>query len=644
MNKKYFIPVVFFAIVSVAIAEDPAERAYFTSALPPKHKEKPPVKGWASNRVEEKLNRGLVAVPRDDGTVYLSWRLLKIDDSKIAFNVYRQTEGKAAVVLNKNPITTTTDFVDTDVPRNGKATYWVQTVQNNKEVPVSEKVVCDPNAIYSKGCLSIAFQGNYTPSKIAVADLNGDGVYDFVIKQPGRGIDPGGRPDTRGNTYKLEAYLSDGTFLWRKDLGSGIEPGVWYSPYVVYDFDGDGKAEVAVKTAPEDVRESDGRVRSGPEWCSILDGMTGKELTRVDWPPRELRYGDYNRQSRNQMGIAYLDGKTPCPLVARGTYKLMVLDAYQYHDKTLKRLWHWEGDDETPVIRSQGAHFMQSADVDGDGRDEVILGSAVIDDNGTCLWSAGLGHPDKALVTDIDPTHPGMEIFYAIEPHHDEGNGICMLDARTGKMLRSVGQKTTHVGAGFVADIDPSLPGLECWAMDSNKGDPNSRSSDSRPPRYLFSANGKLQATGAAVPRDDGWVFWDADLLREVIASGGWFSDSGTSVAKYGGPTLTSGIAGRIIMTADILGDWREEMITVQPGKLRVYTTTIPASDRRICLMQDAKYRADAAHLSMGYPQPPLTSYYLGVPVADSAKAKPVISAAAMKVLQTEVNSDEEGD
>jgi rhamnogalacturonan endolyase len=646
MNKKYFITVVFFAIVSVAIAEDLAERAYFTSALPPKHKEKPPVKGWASKRIDEKLNRGLVAVSKGDGSMYLSWRLFKDDDPKIAFNVYRSV-GDTPVKLNKSPITATTDFVDTTAPRNGKVTYWVQTVDNNRvmEAAVSEKVVCDPNTIYSKGCLSIAFQGDYTPSKIAVADLNGDGVYDFVIKQPGRGIDPGGRPDTRGNTYKLEAYLSDGTFLWRKDLGLGIEPGVWYSPYVVYDFDGDGKAEVAVKTGPADVRESDGRVRSGAEWCSILDGMTGKELARVDWPPRESRYGDYNRQSRNQMGIAYLDGKTPCLLVARGTYKLMVLDAYQYHDKELKQLWHWEGDDETPVIRSQGAHFMQSADVDGDGRDEVILGSAVIDDNGTCLWSAGLGHPDKALVTDIDPTHPGMEIFYAIEPHHDEGNGICMLDARTGTMLWSVGQKTNHVGAGFVADIDPSLPGLECWAMDSNKGDPNSRSSDSRPPRYLFSANGKLQAAGAAVPRDDGWVFWDADLLREVIASGGWFSDSGTSVAKYGGPTLTKGLAGRTIMTADILGDWREEIITAQSGKLCVYTTTIPASDRRVCLMQNPLYRADVANLSMGYPQPPLTDYYLGTPVADSAKAKPVISAMPQKPLpQSEAANPDDHD
>jgi rhamnogalacturonan endolyase len=397
------------------------------------------------------------------------------------------------------------------------------------------------------------------------------------------------------------------------------------------------------KLPPRPDRESDGRVRSGAEWCSILDGMTGKEQARADWPPRESRYGDYNRQNRNQMGIAYLDGKTPCLLVARGTYKLMVLDAYQYHDKTLKRLWHWEGDDETPVIRSQGAHFMQSADVDSDGRDEVVLGSAVIDDNGTCLWSAGLGHPDKAMVTDIDPAHPGMEIFYAIEPYRDDGMGICLLDARSGKTLWSVGQNTNHVGGGFVADIDPSLPGLECWASDSNKGNRNADSA-TRPLRYLFSAAGKLQAKDSAVPGDNGWLFWDGDLLREVITSGGWFYDSGASVKKYGGTILTKGINGRTVMTADILGDWREEIIVVRSGGLTVYTTPIPAVDRRVCLMQDSKYRADVAHLSMGYPQPPLTSYYLGVPAAESVKAKPVISAVAQQGTQDITMQDESED
>ena len=710
------------AVTLAAIAQDPKEREYNTPTLNPKHKEdKPKVAGWAKERVEEKLNRGMVAVPTSDGKVYLGWRLLKNDPPGTAFNIYRSVEGDVPMPLNKEPVTATTDFVDEQPALGRNCIYFVRPVVDGQEADSSTQVnIVDgrPAMIVTKQRKSesggeallkrdagkdklyyttIKFQGEYTPQRIAVADLNGDGTYDFVIKQPSQGIDPAGRPNTSGLTYKLEAYLSDGTFLWRKDLGPGIEPGIWYSPYMVYDFDGDGKAEVAVKTGPEDAREPDGRVRKGPEWVSVLDGMTGQEITRADWPPRDPRLGDYNRTNRNQMGIAYLDGKTPCLLVARGTYKLMVVDAYQYYDKKLERLWHWEGDDETPIIRSQGAHSMHSADVDEDGRDEVILGSCVLDDNGVCLWSVGLGHPDKCFVTDIVPTRPGLEIFYAIEPWHDDGKGVCLVEAKTGKIIWSIGKPTTHVGDGMVADVDPSIPGLECWAGESAKAG----STD----RYLFSAAGKLLATGGDVPGET-WLFWDGDLLRETIARSGFggggfgravmgrggsgqttgtlpggagqgrgaggrggasqttstlstrstpsttstlstrggpgrgsfgpggfgfggFSRGPSSIVKYKGDTLTTGVQGAVIMMADILGDWREELITVLPGELRVYTTTIPAKDRRVCLMQDPVYRAEVAHRSMAYEQSPVPGYYLGVSPAASATAASVIPKPA---------------
>jgi rhamnogalacturonan endolyase len=266
---------------------------------------------------------------------------------------------------------------------------------------------------------------------------------------------------------------------------------------------------------------------------------------------------------------------------------------------------------------------MHSADVDGDGRDEVVLGSAVLDDNGTCLWSVGLGHPDKCYVTDVDPTRPGLEIFYAIEPWHDDGKGICLADAKTGEILWSIGRRTEHVGDAMVADIDPSIPGLECFATEDPKGGSTAR--------YLFSAAGKLLGTGKEVPGCRHWVFWDGDLVRETIAAGGArsggprrgqagpakpgrggpgprrFEPGQSSVVKYKGLTLTPGIEGTIVMTADLLGDWREEILTVVPGELRIYTTTIPARDRRACLMQDPVYRAEVAHRSMGYEQSPVT-------------------------------------
>ncbi len=620
----------FCAVAFTAAAQDPAERAYHVPALNPKHKaDKPKVMGWAKQRIEEKLNRGMLATPNKDGKVYLGWRLVKSDAQGTAFNVYRSVEDGKPVKLNKNPLTVTTDFIDEQPAAGRRSAYWVRPVLKGKELPASEKAQLKAEARDRPYYRSIKFQGEYGAQKIALADLNGDGAYDFVIKQPASSIDPAGRPNTSGLTYKLEAYLSDGTFLWRRDLGSGIEPGIWYSPYVAYDFDGDGQAEVAVKTGPEEARDASGRVRTGPEWCSILDGMTGKEITRVDWPPRDPRLGDYNRTNRNQMGVAYLDSKTPALLVARGTYKLMVVDAYQYRNRRLERLWHWEGDDETPIVRSQGAHFMHSADIDEDGRDEVILGSAVLDDNGTCLWSVGLGHPDKVYVTDVDPTRPGLEIFYAIEPWHDDGKGVCLVHARTGKMIWTINQRTNHIGDGMCADIDPSVPGLECWAAEDPRGDPERKGYSGRAPHYMFSADGKPLGTREDVPHPSTWLFWDADLLRETIVGGGFRfgrgESAGASVVKYKGSTLTTGIQGNIAMAADILGDWREEIITVLPGELRIYTTTIPASDRRLCLMQDPVYRATVAHLSMGYPQSPVTGYYLGVSPADSATATPVI-------------------
>jgi len=631
MSGKIMLIVLLFCVVaSMAAAQDPAERQFFTPALNPKHKDKPKVKGWAERRIEEKLNCGVVAMPNGQGKVYLSWRLLKSDAQRATFNVYRSVGSEVPVKLNKEPVVATTDFIDEQPALGRDSAYWVRPVVEGKEFESSEKAMLKADANKDKlYYTSIKFQGTYTTQRVAVSDLDGDGTYDFVIKQPNQGIDPAGRPNTNGLTYKLEAYLSNGTFLWRKDLGLGIEPGIWYSPYVVYDFDGDGKAEVAVKTGPEDAREPDGRVRKGPEYCSILDGMTGEELARADWPPRDLRLGDYNRTNRNQMGMAYLDGKTPCLLVARGTYKLMIVDAYQYHDRKMERLWHWEGDDETPLIRSQGAHGMHSADIDEDGRDEVILGSAVLDDNGTCLWSVGLGHPDKCYVTDVDPTRPGMEIFYAIEPSHDDGSGVCLVEAKTGKTIWSIGQRTSHVGDGMVADIDPLVAGLECFATEDSKG--GSRS------RYLFSADGRPLGTGEDVPGCRNWIYWDGDLLRETSTDGG-FGQGQFSIVKYKGPTLTSGIEGRIAMMADILGDWREEIITVLPGELRIYTTTIPAKDRRVCLMQDPVYRAEVAHRSMGYEQSPVTGYYLGVSPADSANAKPIIQ----KTTQAEKSDAQE--
>lgn len=609
MNKTVFI-FCFLLFTALVYSQDPRELLYNIEILEPNHAVKPEIDGFAKQRIEEKLNRGVIAVEDENRNVYVSWRLLQSDPADVGFDVYRET-GKRSVKLNRKPIMGTTDFIDRQAGNHTDHQYWVIPVGKNGKGTPSEKVaVITKKSPEEPAYRSIPLQDDVVPGRrrLGVADLNGDGNFDFILIQPNVSKDPGSRPDSSQVTYKIEAYLHDGTFLWRNDLGDGIEPGVWYSPFIAYDFDGDGKAEIAVKTAPIGIRDADGAVYEGEEWISIWDGMTGKEITKANWPQRTERLGNYNRQNRNQLGIAYLDGKTPCLIVGRGTYKAMFVDAYQFTDGQLTKLWSWDGDEENPIVRSQGAHIMLVNDVDEDGRDEIILGSAVLDNDGTLLWSAGLGHPDKVYVTDIDPSRPGLEIFYAVEALHDkDGLGICVRDAKTGELIWSVEEPTVHIGSGMVADIDPSLPGLEGFAGEDPKGHRAMRvpGNDNK---YLFDAKGNLIGKGEDVPPTGDWLWWDAGKVRQYIAG----DREGISVMKYKQGVVQSGFQGRVIMTADLFGDWREEIITALPGELRIYSTAIPATDRRVTLLQDNTYRQTITVRTMGYQQPPVPAYYLG--------------------------------
>ncbi len=569
----------------------------------PKRKEKPKVDGWAKERVWERIDRGLVALPTDDGHVYVGWRLLQDDHPEIAFDVYRCVDGGEPRKFTAEPIRKTTDFVDQAPPAGKELSYFVRPVCSGKQGKPSRRVVVRAG-VRPKDHVAIELNGDHTFQKVGVADLNGDGAYDYVLKQPNSNIDPWykyWRPSE--GTYKIEAYLADGTFLWRRDLGWSIERGIWYSPYLVWDLDGDGKAEVVVKTGEGDPRAEDGRVTSGPEYVSVWDGMTGEERARVDWPSREGFPGDrkfaYNFYCRNQLGIAYLDGKTPCLLVARGTYNLMKVGAYAFHDGALKRIWWWENTEEDPVpsYRGQGAHFMHCADLDEDGRDEVLLGSCVLDDNGNGLWSTGLGHPDHAYLGDVDPTRPGLEIYFGMETSRRNG-GMCLVDAKTGDFLWALQEQTFHIhSSGLCADFDPKHVGMECYGGEAKK-DPRGKNR-----RWLFSAKGEVLARNKEwyVRLNPRAVYWDADPYRELLR--------GSKIHKFRGETLTESVRGHQAAWADVLGDWREEVITSVAGELRIYTTTIPAADRRVCLMQDPIHRIDVAHLAMGYAQPPMTTF-----------------------------------
>ncbi|GGH27948.1 silent information regulator protein Sir2 [Sphingobacterium alkalisoli] len=609
--KILFIIALISVLNTTVLSQDSRERSYMYEILTPRHAIKPEVNGFAQKRVEEPLDRGLtLAHVKESNAIHISWRLLKSDNEITAFNIYRSVND-VSKKLNKRPITETTDFVDTKIGK-GNVLYWIETIQG-EERSLSKKKSLPQNVVNESNYHRIKLKDpSVTAGRVAVADLNGDGQYDYIIRHPNSNVDPGVANPNDGTTYKIEAYLHDGTYLWTRDLGPGIEPGVWYSPFIVYDFDGDGKAEVALKTAGDDFLKNDqGRVYGGSEHLSIWNGMTGEEIALVDWPERNDRYGDVNRQNRNQIGMAYLDGKTPCILAARGTYRLMVVDAWQLNNGKLEKLWRWDGDEENPVVRSQGAHNMVSGDVDGDGKDEILLGSCMLNNNGTLRWSTGLGHSDKAYLTDIDPERKGLEVFLAIEPWIDNGYGVSTVDANNGERIWGVGHKTFHVGDGMVADIDPTSPGLECFATEDRKGG----STD----KYLLSAQGKKLGSNEEVPPCRNWIWWDSGNIRQLFFGDDnrWGAESTSggrnqSIGYWNGDKIGDGIYGDILMIADLFGDWREEVVTALPGELRVYHTTIPAKDRKVTLMQDPIYRSYVLQRSQGYPQAPVPSYYLG--------------------------------
>ncbi len=552
--------------------------------------------GWSTQRIEEKLDRGMLALAAEGGKVYLGWRLLKEDPELIAFNVYRTTAGGSPVKLNETPLARTTDFVDIKSSRERENSWFVKEVINGREARESARVTLPANAP-DQSYKAIKLKADVlSVDRVAIGDLDGDGAYDFVVKHPSGGIDPG-RIRPSSDAYKLDGYNGKtGEFMWRIDLGWNINHGIWFSPLVVRDLDGDNKAEVCVRGAPYAATREQafdggkGLVLDGPEYLSVYNGETGKEIDKVDWIERGkvTDWGDTtgNRSSRHMLGVAYLDGKTPSVLVVRGTYGLMKIDAWMLRNRKLEKVWRWTNERAPFKYQGQGQHSIKVGDIDGDGCDEILNGSIAIDNDGRTLWSTGLGHGDRFYLSDIDPDRPGLEIWYTIEDPHPQ-NGVSLWDARTGERIFGSGEASNdnQIAGGLAGDIDPGYPGMECW------GD-----------KFFFTSKGR--AIEGPVPPQNELVWWDADLLREIHSRG--------TISKWKGSVIGS-TQGATHQVADIVGDWREEVVTFINGELRIFSTVIPANDRRVCLMQDALYRNDVTQRSMGYTHIPMTSYYLGV-------------------------------
>ena len=631
----------------------------------------PGIRAAETPYVMEKLGRGVVAVRSSETAVYVGWRLLATDDPGVRFNVYRSTDGQAPLKINRAPVAATTDFVDAGADLTRANAYTVRPIVDGREQPASAAAALPANAAVQQ-FLTIPLQRpaggtveappgspatsfTYSPNDASVGDLDGDGDYEIVVKW-----DPSNSRDTASpgvtGPVIFDAYELDGTHLWRIDLGRNIRAGAHYTQFIVYDLDGDGRAELACKTAdgtvdgqrrtigdaskdyrsltvPTDgVQAKDtsdrryGKILAGPEFFTIFDGRTGAALATTDYVPgREPQDGwggiggnggndnNGNRVDRFLAGLAYLDGRLPSVIMARGYYGRTVLAAWDWRNGRLTSRWVFDSGSAPPPypnaaaspFSGQGNHSLSIADVDADGKDEIVYGSMVVDDDGRGLFSTGLRHGDALHVGDLDPSRPGLEVFGIHE--NEEATvalktpGAALYDAQTGRILFGV-LPGEDVGRGLAADVDPRHPGAEFWTE---------------------TQVGMLDVRGvriSAAPSSANFaVWWDADPLREIldsnwIAKWDWKTGSLQRLLTAAGAVSNNGGKATPSLSADILGDWREEVIwrTEDNQSLRIYTTTIPSARRLVTLMHDPQYRAAIAWQNVGYNQPPHPRFFIG--------------------------------
>jgi rhamnogalacturonan endolyase len=575
-----------------------------------------------AQRTMENLSRGVVAVRTSPSEVFVSWRVLGTDPADIAFNLYR-----GETKLNSTPITGATNFVDQTSANEG---YSVRPVINNAEQAASAAATVWTNPHLSLplqrpagGTTPDGVSYTYSPNDCSVGDLDGDGEYEIIVKWDPSNAKDNSQAGYIGNVY-LDAYKLNGTRLWRIDLGKNIRAGAHYSQFIVYDLDGDGKAELAVKTAdgtkdgagtvignPEvDYRNDAGYILHGPEYLTIFNGETGAAMATTDYIPARgnvASWGDDygNRVDRFLAGVGYFDGQRPSLLMTRGYYTRAVLVAWDWRNGQLTQRWIFDSNaDGNSVYASQGNHSLSINDVDGDGKDEVMYGSMAIDDNGTGLYSTGLGHGDAQHVGDLDPDRPGLESWTAHEsPSQYQGNGLWMRDAHTGEQLWGV-PSDRDVGRAMTADIDPRYKGYEAWGAAG----------------ALYDVKGQqISATRPGSMNFGSW--WDGDLQRELL--------DGTTIDKWNytsstqerllsaqdfGAERNNGTKANPGLSADILGDWREEVIYRHSNnsELLIFTTTIPTTHRFYTFMHDPQYRVSVAWQNVAYNQPPHTSFYVG--------------------------------
>ena len=617
-----------------------------------------PLLSFAHPRQLEAIDRGLVVANVGKSGMLVSWRLLGTENSDTEFNLYRDGEKIASIGKTDG-----TNYLDKD----GKITskYTVSAVVGGKEgEKKAVSFVFDSTVTYGGQTFpykvlkldrpksqvmpdSEKTVTGYTPDDMSVGDLDGDGEYEFIVKwMPDNFKDNSQQMEgSYTGTVFLDAYKLDGTKLWRISLGKNIRGGAHYTPFQVYDYDGDGKAEIVMKTgdgtidgkgkvigdSTKDYRNKSGIIITGPEYLTVFRGSDGAEITTIDYvPSRDIRnFGPYdslglnwgdtygNRCDRFLSATAYLDGVHPSLIIARGYYTAAYVVAYDFDGKNLKQRWFHKSETPGEGLFGQGNLNIVVGDLDDDGLDEIVYGSAALNHDGTVRYSLGLGYGYAAYIGDFDPDHAGREVW-AIHSQYEKAEYIAEFRDDKGKIIfgdKPVMEKEN--GRAMAADIDSASRGYEMWSyvpsvMHSAKGTPI-KLADTLDPEWPY--------LGRVVPTHFR-IYFDGDIQDELL--------NGPVITKFnqGERTFETYLDGETTLhlvgsqsaknypnlIADIFGDWREEFIfhsEIDSSKIYIFSTPVTTPYRVYTLMHDAQYRQAIAWQNVAYNQTAHQSYYL---------------------------------
>lgn len=597
-------------------------------------------------RYMEKLNRGLAAMQTDSG-IYLSWRLLGTEEYSTSFDVFRNGEKIASVSDSTNYIDYNGSADDEyavapsgDEPREIVKAFG--SGENYFDIPLSQP----PAVTLPDGTVA-----EYTPWDATVGDLDGDGEYEIIQRWDAPRRHAGQSGYTGG--VILDAYKLDGTLLWRIDLGVNIRCNT-EQVFSVYDYNCDGIAEIAAKTAPgsvdgtgrfvteasllediknadnsADYRNSNGTVLDGSEYYTVFDGRNGKALDTIYYPiPRGegndfLIWGDnYGHRSEKYFDApAYLDGVHPYIVLWRGIYSGQIkygpgrtgaaalrMDennrlSLEYTFDTMEGQAGYTAGNEAYI--GQGNHNISVGDVDGDGLDEIISGNLCLDDDLSALWCSGRGHGDAQHLGNYDPTTDGLEYMTV---HENSPYGMTVYNASTGEELLHI-DGTGDTGRGLMANVG-SGGYYQVWGAGT------------------YQCNGGSDFTGTNLSGQsyNFRIFWDGDTFDELLDADDATANHTPVITSYNSSTGTmeeifrcsdaetiNTTKATVALTADILGDWREEVIAVTEdlSALRIFVSPIYTENKLYTLMHDSQYRQSVAWQHEYYNQPPHIGFYL---------------------------------